>query len=115
MGAHSVGAALALAEVVVDVDRLLHIWTAFSDLLHHIHHQIQHVAPVLEGVLLAPLHILHTHTYFRDLGAVAEGKYHANLMLATHHVCKWLAATGELLCNSAPQSYEHQALIVCIL
>ena len=58
IGAHRVGAALALTEVVVDIDCLLHIWTALPDSLHHIHHQIQHVAPVLEGILLAPLHVL---------------------------------------------------------
>ena len=84
-GAHSIGAALALAEVVVDVDRLLHIWTAFSDLLHHIHHQIQHVPPILEGIFLAPLHILRIHCH---LGAAA---HHTNPFLAARHVCKWLA------------------------
>ncbi len=57
--AYSVAAALALAEVVMDVDRLLHVRAALADFLNYIHHQLQHVPPVGKGVRLAPLHVLH--------------------------------------------------------
>ena len=60
MAAHRVCAALALAEVVVDVNRMFHVWAASGDFLHNANHQVQHVGPICHGIVLAPLHVLHS-------------------------------------------------------
>ena len=71
MAAHRVCAALALAEVVVDVDCPLHIWAASGDFLHNANHQVQHVGPICHGIVLAPLHVLHSPA---RLGVAAAGR-----------------------------------------
>ena len=71
MATHHVCAALALAEVVVDVDSLLHIRAASGDFLHNANHQVQHVGPIGHGIVLAPLHVLHTPA---RLGVAAAGR-----------------------------------------
>lgn len=50
--------ALALAVVVVDVDRVLQIGRGSRDFHHRVHHQVQHVLAVLESISLAPSHVL---------------------------------------------------------
>lgn len=62
-GAHHILAPLALAVVVVDVDRVLQVWHSSGDFIDRVHHEVQHVLPVLEGIGLAPGHVLHTAVY----------------------------------------------------
>ena len=54
-------AALALAIVVVDVDSALQVGRGPRGLVDGIHHEVQHELAVLEGVSLAPSHVLYDH------------------------------------------------------
>ena len=47
----------------MDVDRVLQVWQSSCDGIHRVHHQVQHVLAVLEGIGLAPSHILHLSRY----------------------------------------------------
>ena len=57
--AHLPGALLALAVVVVDVDGLAKVGRFASHMLHRPSQQVHHDPPVVEGILLAPVHVLH--------------------------------------------------------
>ena len=56
--AHCVVAALALAEVVVDVDALIQGDAALGHVLHNIDHEITHEGAVVPRIFLAPQHVL---------------------------------------------------------
>ena len=52
-------AALALAVVVVDVDGFLQVGRSPRGLIDRVDHEVQHELAVLEGIGLAPGHVLH--------------------------------------------------------
>lgn len=54
-------AALALAVVVMDVDSALQVGGGPGGLVDGVHHEVQHELAVLEGVSLAPSHVLYNH------------------------------------------------------
>lgn len=58
VAAYRVLAWLTLAVVVVDVDRAFQVWQGSSDLIDRVHHEVQHVLAVLEGIRLTPSHVL---------------------------------------------------------
>ena len=62
--AHCVLAALALAVVVMDVDRVLQVWICSCDLIYGVHHEVQHVFTILESIPLTPSHVLQAHAHF---------------------------------------------------
>ena len=59
MGTDRVLAALALAVVVVDVDSFLQVGRSPCGLIDGVDHEVQHELAVLEGIRLAPGHVLH--------------------------------------------------------
>lgn len=58
---HLVGAAFALAVVVVYVDGALGHGRALCDLFNGASQQVQHESAVVKGVCLAPGHVLRQH------------------------------------------------------